>query len=456
MTYTSDNRNPSHAIPGDAPPGRANVDLGDDTAALIAAVPAMLGFRPENSMIFLGLSRSPGGPDNPPGVRATSSEVGPVVRADLVEGAVTAAARALMRANRNRTDCSVIIVVVGGDAGPLVDVAVREFRAGQTPPAAAFLATDLCAGASWWEIPLDGAQDPDGHRNWPIGALPDPAESPAGHVAGQTPGEIPDQAQFDRLLDSIPVPDRLRDVLPDSWRDAEHGNRDVAPEVNAAGRGERGHNTGGTVEADTTALCTLIEHLGDGLADRGETAPGTATPSDLVHDLLMEEGTAAFIARTCTGESLARILIVLSTGPRGREVQLLLTETARLARGPLRHRALVLLSMAAWCGSGGVLAHRAAHRVLAEVESAVAQGQWRTPLTPATQRTVQLARELVETAGQGRPAGIIATMIDDGVRDMDNTLDHAGDGGVRALLGRVVDRDSVSVVRSELARRAVR
>ncbi|WP_454040867.1 hypothetical protein [Corynebacterium variabile] len=46
MTYTSDNRNSSPPIPSGAPQGRTNVDLGEDTAALIAAVPAMLGFRP--------------------------------------------------------------------------------------------------------------------------------------------------------------------------------------------------------------------------------------------------------------------------------------------------------------------------------------------------------------------------------------------------------------------------
>jgi hypothetical protein len=70
--------------------------------------------------------------------------------------------------------------------------------------------------------------------------------------------------------------------------------------------------------------------------------------------------------------------------------------------------------------------------------------------------SVQLARELVATAEQGRPAGVIATMIDGGVREIDDTLALAEDEGVGELLGRVVDRDSVSVVRSELARRAAR
>lgn len=440
MTYTQDNRNPARPIPSGAPPGRANIDLGDDTAALIAAVPAMLGFRPENSMVFLGLSRSRNSADSPPGVSPSSSEVGPVVRADLVEGAVVAAARALVEANRNRADRSVIILVVGGDAGPLVDAAVREFREGRTPPAAAFLATDLRAGASWWEIPLDRAADDDGDREWHIGALPDPAESPAvgdtAHTAGQDPGVFPDQAQFERMLDRAPVPGHLRGILPESWRDG--GDRAVGD------AGETG-GTGGTEEEnmpDITALCGLVENLGVALSDGG--VGDDSSTAGTVHDLLAVDGVAELLHRCCTCPTLAGVLVVLSVGPRGGVVRLLLTEMARVARGRLRHRALVLLSMAAWCGSGGVLAHRAVRRVL--VESA----------GDATSGTVDLARELVRSAEQGRPAGVIAVTLDRGLRAMDETLTRSSEESAGKLLGRVLDRDSLSVVRSELARRAGR
>ena len=47
-------------------------------------------------------------------------------------------------------------------------------------------------------------------------------------------------------------------------------------------------------------------------------------------------------------------------------------------------------------------------------------------------------------------------MIDGGVREIDDTLALAEEEGFGELLGRVVDRDSVSVVRSELVRRAAR
>lgn len=47
-------------------------------------------------------------------------------------------------------------------------------------------------------------------------------------------------------------------------------------------------------------------------------------------------------------------------------------------------------------------------------------------------------------------------MIDGGVREIDDTLVRTEDEGVGELLGRVVDRDSVSVVRNELGRRARR
>lgn len=436
MTYTFDNRNSSPPIPSGAPQGRTNVDLGDDTAALIAAVPAMLGFRPENSMVFLGLSRPADDRATPSGIRPTSSEVGPVVRADLVEGAVTGAAKALIRANSHRTDRSVIILVVGGDAGPLVDTAVRLFRSAGHLPAAAFLATDLCAGASWWEIPLDGSGQGAGNRDWPIGALPDPASSPAaGHTAGREPGEIPDQAAFDRLLDKEPVPQHLRGLLPGCWTGRDHG---VAGDYGVAGE----DGDVGETSQDIVALCGFIDHLAT-VDDQDAT----------LRTLLGDEDAARFITRVCCREPLARVLVVLSTGPFGKTVQNLLAGTARIARGPLRYRALVLLSMAAWCGSGGVLAHRAAHRVLVESDRPGSPG---VPAGQVTGGTLKLARELVATAEQGRPAGVIARMIDGGVRDIDDTLVRAGDEGVGELLGRVVDRDSVSVVRNELGRRARR
>lgn len=433
MTYTSDNRNPSPPIPSGAPPGRTNVDLGDDTAALIAAVPAMLGFRPENSMVFLGLSRPADGAATPSVIRPTSSEVGPVVRADLVEGAVTGAAKALIRANRHRTDRSVIILVVGGDAGPLVDTAVRLFRSAGHPPVAAFLATDLCEGASWWEIPLDRSGQGAGNRDWPIGALPDPASSPAaGHTDGLEPGEIPDQAAFDRLLDKEPVPQHLSGLLPDCWTGRDHGEH--------GGAGEDGDVA--ETSQDIVALCGFIDHLAT--VDDQDTTLRT---------LLGDEETARFITRVCCREPLARVLVVLSAGPFGKTVQNLLAGTARIARGPLRYRALVLLSMAAWCGSGGALAHRAAHRVLVESDGPRSPG---VPAGQVTGGTLQLARELVATAEQGRPAEVIARMIDGGVREIDDTLVRTEDEGVGGLLGRVVDRDSVSVVRNELGRRARR
>ena len=78
------------------------------------------------------------------------------------------------------------------------------------------------------------------------------------------------------------------------------------------------------------------------------------------------------------------------------------------------------------------------------------------PAGQVTGATLQLARELVATAEQGRPAGVIARMIDGGVREIDDTLVRTEDEGVGELLGRVVDRDSVSVVRNELGRRARR
>ena len=200
-----------------------------------------------------------------------------------------------------------IILVVGGDAGPLVDTAVRLFRSAGHPPAAAFLATDLREGASWWEIPLDGSGQETGNRDWPIGALPDPASSPAaGHTAGREPGEIPDQAVFDRLLDKEPVPQHLRGLLPDCWTGRDHG---VAGDYGVAGE----DGDVGETSQDIVALCGFIDHLAT--VDDEDTTLRT---------LLGDEDTARFITRVCCREPLARVLVVLSTGPFGKTVQNLL------------------------------------------------------------------------------------------------------------------------------------
>lgn len=459
MTYTPHNRNNTRGIPAvgevmpTSPPDSTpqSVDLGGDTGALLAAVPAMLGFVPENSMILLGLSnRSDSQEEHPLPDRGgrSSCEVGPVVRADLAEQSVTAAVDAVIRANRGRADSSVIIVVVGGDADPLVNLAHRRFAGAGVRTTAAFLVTDMRAGAMWWEIAVDGgphsrAADLASERTWACGELGNPSDSPAVvHRRGTLPAPIIGQRQFDTMLDPVEVPESLREILPPSWREGQEWE------------------SGGTEgeDRDVAHLCSLVSDL-----SAVGAGPGSVHPS--FPKLLEQDGCASFISRVCDSPRLSSLLPVLATGPCAEGAVNLLTGTARLSRGPLRQRSLTLLAVVAWCHGGGVLTHRAAHRAMAELADTSRnrrKGPVGMPSQAAFRRaelTVELACDLVSEVTERAPGQLTRSMLDVGVSVVDQALHQCPADELPRLgelLDRVVDRAGVNCARSELDRRAGR
>ncbi|WP_084680592.1 DUF4192 domain-containing protein [Corynebacterium terpenotabidum] len=463
MTYTPDNSKRLPAIP-DATT-RRHINLGRDTGALLAAIPTMLGFRPENSMVFLGLSEPGGGTDRPPGLSGTSSEVGPVVRSDLDTAAVVAAVRAMTEATRDRQERKVIIVVIGGGAEPLVARACREFLARGTEPLAGFTVTDLQAGGLWWEIAVRGA-GPEEDDHWASGELPDPTASPVLDPQGEPP-HFPDQEEFDGLLDPVRVPDELRDTLPGSWRRTmSEGSWNGRTPGDAGGTGDGGDATvagvGGPAEGlchtgDVAAVCALVDDLHRHAARKNTTR--------VIHRLLGLEGVPELLADACFRDDLMPVLVVLSTGPAGRTVRDLLTGIATLARGPLRYRALVLLAVACWCGSGGALANRAARRArveitrLADRDPAVGPGYASDPGSGRLSLTLDLAHEILDAGETGKPAPFITNLVDLGEHLIALTAAHcpaACQDEFQETLDRILDPGKVTLVRSELARRAER
>ncbi|HEY4598723.1 DUF4192 family protein, partial [Corynebacterium sp.] len=121
-----------------APTGQRDISLGSDPGALLAGLPAMLGFTPQDSLVLIGLQ--PFSKDGPPrgsnpGDRGTTHatvtfQVGPVVRADLdgdsTEEALDTFCAALGApiSDTVPTDqCpQVIILVIGGTPARAVDV----------------------------------------------------------------------------------------------------------------------------------------------------------------------------------------------------------------------------------------------------------------------------------------------------------------------------------------------
>lgn len=474
MTYTPHNREDSDAIPpgkdGPGIPERDCVDLGKDSGALLATVPGMLGFRPENSLVILGLSGPPDPADRPAGVGRNSQEIGPVVRADLTVGAVRGAVRTLARANRGRVDSGAVIIVVGGDAGPLVGTTARILREQGVDPVAAFVATDLCAGAVWWEIPVDGGPpgSRDDGRDWAGGRLPDPEQSP---TAGRDRPGLVGQQEFDGLLDPRPVPGELHGTLPDSWRDVarwEETTGGTSREAEGQGQEDRTvRDNHQDSHRDIAGICALVDELGEPPGETGAERtgePGTGVDAGTVH-LLGREGVPGFLATVCDRRDLFPVLVVLAAGPRAETVGDLLTTVSALSRGLLRQRALALLSVVTWCRSGGVLAHRAAHRAVSETVDAPRRG-WTTGKGADLRRSLARAELTLKIAGpvmvcgrRGTPAPVIGDLLEEGLRLLDRALRHCPREDREefgALLDRVLDRGQVSVVRSALGRRARR
>ncbi|WP_078056983.1 DUF4192 family protein [Corynebacterium provencense] len=492
MTYTSDNRNDADAIPP-RPPGAGgrparNIDLGGDSGALLAAVPGMLGFRPENSMIFLGLSRPQGDAGDTPERCGSSSEVGPVIRADLTEESVLSATVALERANRGRSECGVVIAVVGGDAGPLVDAAAERFREAGIRVVAGFVATDLCAGALWWEIPLDGAGN--GAACSPGrgtgGRLPDPADSP---TVGDGRSRVPGQQEFNEQLDTREIPVTLVDRLPASWVDEPRweefpadtsGYRDIAGlcslvddlgellEQHCSDRTpKRGTHRGAQRGQGRKQAAPGAEAGGTGAGVTDRENPGEAVAEQIgcVVSLLETEGVATFVAAACDRDDMYPVFAVLAAGPRGAAVRTLLTVTAGLSRGLLRQRALALLAVAAWCSSGGVLAHRASHRAVAEITGRY-RYRWMTGRGKdlrhglrRAERTLALAGPVMEAAERGGPSPVVSQMLDRGIELVDRAASRCPGRALEELAGvldRVLDRQEVNDVRNELDRRVRR
>lgn len=463
MTYISDNRGSEDGIPPgggpEAEPGEV-IDFGRDTGALLAAVPALLGFQPENSMVLIGLSAPSSVDDHPAGVNSTASVVGPVIRADLGDRAVASAAEALSAAQRGRSGPAVIIVVVGGDAGGLVAAAARVLGSSGTQVLAAFTVTDLCAGALWWEVPVDGSR---GHgtvaaKDWLCGSLPDPASSPVAAAADRNgAGAIVGQQEFDSMLDPVPLPLQLVGRLPASWDSTPRWEQ--TPE-HRVGRDD----PAGRYDPSVADVCRLVDDVGGALRKR----PPEGTAQVVVRQFLGDDGVAARVAAACDREDLLPVLVVLATGPGAPAVTALLTETSVLSRGLLRHRALALLAVVSWCSSGGVLAHRAARRVLDEAGPAARRGRsggggggdaQQARNLRRSQLTLAVARQILRSAGEGRPAPVIRELVDRGLCTIDEAL-HSCPPDRResfgATVGRVLDRHAVSVVRNELDRRAER
>lgn len=456
MTSTQNNASGKRDIPDNPADTGATVILDDRPGSLIAAVPALLGFTPTDSIVMVGTT----------GLRQGPETVGPVVRVDTDPESAAAGAAALGRAALDIPGGSVTVIVVSPDGwamtGKVLDAVAAclgQLHDHAVEVSSLFVVEAIRAGTVWGEIVADSDSDSDrsdrtgdgrGWRPVPGGLVDDPDTSPVAAAGGGTPDLSRTSEQIHRELDPAPVSARLREQLPDYW---------------FTGSGRRSAGEPVTVKD----VCALVDRL-----------QGRKVRDELAGDRRLAE----VVFETCWRPDLFCVLVVLGAGGHGEVVMALLRETLAVAGPSLRQRALLLTAVTGWCGNYGALGHRAAWRCREEIREAAPD----VPGIPDTSAasavsascdeaevdssvrvihdrmrgemlTMTLADAMCAGVADGGTAGLVAEIVDQGVAHLDIEVARraaAGDTEFGLDVDDLVDEESLSGVRSALARRAGR
>lgn len=333
----------------------------DHPGALIAALPALLGFVPEQSMVLVTMD---------------GGELACAMRADLGDDALGTARRLAEVAALSRPDLVVLIFVDDGGAacrmcneeyGGLADEIAMTLDARAIALWAA-LAVDRVADGGRWHC-IDGCGL--------SGAVDDPTSSPVAAAAVLNGRRL--YARRDDLVDAVAPMDSQR-------------AQELCPAIEAAAHagGDRPH----------VAARRDVEHVID-------TAAALATGGEV------PDGDMVRIACALTDPRVRDTLYALCVGPTGGEAEALFSTLARALPGPWRAEALVLLAFAAYARGDGPLAGvsleaalrcNPAHRMAAMLDQALQSG-----MRP------ERIRDLARTGY--RMAGTLGVTLPTGLRD---------------------------------------
>lgn len=392
---------------------------------MISAVPGLLGFTPEASIVIVGLSSH----------GEATELLGPVVRADLAAESSSQGAAALGRAMYDLPGARASVILVAPvdrqSTGATLDaltaalMVLDEFSIGTF---GVHVVDSIRPGAAWRLMHTS-----DGAGGWgPVrtGTLPAPSESQVLGAGGSSTTDVgATSEQIHRDLDPVTVPELTSRLAP-AWFELPV----LCP----------GHE-----ELGVDDVCELVEHftrLIDNAAGRhGTDVPGArACVREGLCDPAAPKDLAERLAAVCWRRELFQALVVLGVGGHNVTVRAILHEVLVLARGPLRRRALLLVAIMGWCGNYGVLGHRAAIRCLAESRGRSGNDR---DLHRGEMLTLSLADSLVAGVGDGTAARLVERIVAEGA------------GLITARAGlhtRMLDQDGISQVRSALVHRAGR
>ena len=347
--------------PGGTAPARIRLT---DPADLIAAIPVLIGFHPEDSLVLVGLA----GPE-------LRGRVGLTLRLDLPQARVVRrvcddAVSVLAGSDPARA----VVVVVGGGAavpaarnGPRRDVAVaarRALRWAGIDPMAVLWTSGTRAGDRWSCYPLPG------QACGCTGTVPDPGATPVAVAAAVQGGRavLPDRAAVLAQLDGDGTDRARRSRLrARAGAGGDGGVTSGAGAVSGAGAGAD-PDGGGRATRDPGGLLDVA---------LAEAAEGRL----VIDDRLALDFRAAFADPGFRDEALRR-----SLGPDAPHAEQLWAALTRALPGAGRADTAALLAVCALLRGDGALAGLAVERALADrpghVVATVVDTSLRAAVTP--------------------------------------------------------------------------
>lgn len=385
-----------------APIGQRDISLGADPGALLAGLPAMLGFTPQDSLVLIGLQ--PVSKDGPPrgsnpGDRAATRgtvtfQVGPVVRADLdgdsAEEAIDTFCAALGApiADTVPTDqCPQAIVLVIGD----------------TPARGVDVFTDTRTRLALAGIPVYSShwtQEVADHHQWATYDLHTQLWVDEGIIPVQSANPVALHAGVTNALNFAAREDM------ECWLDQQD------PPL--------------TEQPNPQYLDAALRQL---LAKTEEILDGITT----LEDAMADQALLTAIAGLCGNPRSQAFVITASIGMPSPVIRSLLAATARHSAGDVRSNVLYVLTQVLVGNGEGVVAFHTARRAVCEATSAMG---WKDNQVLVIALKTGLALQIV------KDKVAIATEVLNGK----NPHEHIP-GDTREIFTRVLDWDAVKHLR---------